>query len=315
MQSQNFMLVEDPLSLDRIRSVLTRLEDTIIFSLIERAQFASNPRIYQRGGFKELKDLGFSGSWLEWFLKEIETFHAKARRYTSPDEYPFTSDLPEPVLPPLSFPKILYPNNINANQSILSFYTCAIVPRITRRATLALAVLKRANGITGNEEFEDDGNHGSAATIDVEVLQSISKRVHYGKFVSESKFLENPAAFIPHIIKPNRQILEDLITKPEVERKLLLRLRKKAATYAQDIAVDDHHKTNADVSDGKTPHLNGDGPKLNGTDKIDVDGVVDLYESYIIPLTKEVEVEYLLHRLDGLSQEEIDKLAKKGRPV
>jgi len=76
------VLVGDPLSLDRIRSILVRLEDTIIFSLIERAQFAHNPKIYQRGAFKELKDLGVEGSWLEWFLKEPETFHAKARRYT-----------------------------------------------------------------------------------------------------------------------------------------------------------------------------------------------------------------------------------------
>jgi len=98
----------------------------------------------------------------------------------SPDEYPFTSDLPDPVLPPLSFPQILYPNKINANPSILSFYTRAIVPRITRRATLALATKMRASGIVGDEESEDDGNHGSAATLDVEVLQSISKRVHYG---------------------------------------------------------------------------------------------------------------------------------------
>jgi chorismate mutase len=75
MPSLNFMSGEDPLSLDRIRSVLTRLEDTIIFSLIERAQFAHNPRMYQRGDFKELTDLGFNGSWLEWFLKEIESFH------------------------------------------------------------------------------------------------------------------------------------------------------------------------------------------------------------------------------------------------
>ena len=74
---QNFMLAGDPLSLDRIRSILTRLEDTIIFSLIERAQFAHNPKIYQRGAFKELKELGFEGSWLEWFLKETETFHGE----------------------------------------------------------------------------------------------------------------------------------------------------------------------------------------------------------------------------------------------
>ncbi len=31
--------------------------------------------MYQRGAFKELRDLGFQGSWLEWFLKETETFH------------------------------------------------------------------------------------------------------------------------------------------------------------------------------------------------------------------------------------------------
>jgi chorismate mutase len=291
MLSQNFMLEKDPLSLERIRQILVRLEDTIIFDLIERAQFAHNPRIYIRGSFQELRDMEFDGSWLEWFLKEIETFHARARRYTSPDEYPFTSNLPVPVLLPLAFPKILHPNTINANPSILSFYTRSIVPRITRRATLALAAIKRSNGIIGDEEYEDDGNYGSAATIDVEVLQAISKRVHYGKFVSESKFLENPAAFIPHILTPNPTALEALVTKPEVERKLLQRLRKKAATYAQEFSADGEAIVNS---------------HLNGSAKIDVDGVVELYESYIIPLTKEVEVDYLLHRLDGLSQEEID---------
>jgi len=74
MQS-NYTLSGDPLSLDRIRSVLTRLEDTIIFGLIERAQFAHNPKIYQKGGFEELRGLDFKGSWLEWFLAEIEAFH------------------------------------------------------------------------------------------------------------------------------------------------------------------------------------------------------------------------------------------------
>lgn len=77
-QGENFVLAGDPLSLDRIRAILTRLEDTIIFSLIERAQFAHNPKIYQRGAFKELTQLGVEGSWLEWFLKEIESFHGRS---------------------------------------------------------------------------------------------------------------------------------------------------------------------------------------------------------------------------------------------
>lgn len=112
-----------------------------------------------------------------------------------------------------------------------------------------------------------------------------------GKFVSESKFSARPSDFIPHIQRPNRGALEGLITKPEVERSLLQRLRKKATTYAQDFAPE--------------------GEASKGTAKIDVEGVVDIYESFIIPLTKEIEVDYLLRRLDGLSQSEIDELAKR----
>ena len=84
------------------------------------------------------------------------------------------------MLKPAPYPQVLYPNKVNANPSILSFYTRAIIPRITKQATLTLAALKRANGIVGEDEYEDDGNYGSSAAIDVEVLQAISKRVHYG---------------------------------------------------------------------------------------------------------------------------------------
>jgi chorismate mutase len=93
--------------------------------------------------------------------------------------------------------------------------------------------------------------------------------------VSESKFRQNPAAFIPFIQKGDTAALTGLITKPEVEERLLIRLRKKAMLYAQDFA-----------SDGEP--LSSCANKGKG--KINVDCVVDLYENYIIPLTKEVEV-------------------------
>jgi len=94
-----------------------------------------------------------------------------------------------------------------------------------------------------------------------------------GKFVSESKFTQDPAAFIPHIQQGDAEALAALITNPEVERRLLVRLRKKAMLYAQDFA-----------SDGEPL------PNCSSKGKIDVECVVDLYESYIIPLTKEIEV-------------------------
>lgn len=98
----------------------------------------------------------------------------------SPDEYPFTTDLPDPVIPSLLWPKILYPNNVNVNPEILDFYTRAIVPALTRQTSDAIAALKRAARADDLEDLRDDGNHGSAATLDVELLGTLSKRVHYG---------------------------------------------------------------------------------------------------------------------------------------
>ncbi|ORY83485.1 chorismate mutase [Leucosporidium creatinivorum] len=274
----------DPLNLDNIRRTLVRLEDTIIFSLIERAQFAHNPRMYTPSGFADVlhnQGDGFEGSWLDWLLRETETSHAKIRRYDSPDEHPFTPShlLPTPILPPLDYPPLLYPNTINVNPTILAFYINSVVPTITKIVTEKL----------GKEN--DDGNYGSAGTRDIECLQAISRRIHCGMFVSESKFLSAPHDFVPHILTPNPSALEALITKPAVEAALLLRLEKKARWYGSELGPD------------------GEVVRDESKSKVDVQEVVRLYREYIIPLTKDVEVEYLLHRLDGLSQEEVTKLA------
>jgi chorismate mutase len=135
--------------------------------------------------------------------------------------------------------------------------------------------------------------------------------------VSESKFKENPSAFIGPIRSRDRAALEALITKPEVERRLLLRLRKKAAQYAVEFGPNDEVR----------PASESNGLSLG---KADIDAVVgELYEKYIIPLTKDVEViffpissrsasdshvqvNYLLQRLDGLSKEEILRMENGG---
>ena len=73
-----------------------------------------------------------------------------------------------------------------------------------------------------------------------------------------------------------------LITKPEVERKLLQRLRKKAEVYALNFSPEGE-------------------PSGDAGRKIDVDAIVELYEHYIIPLTKEVEVRLLFCSLTRLA--------------
>jgi chorismate mutase len=114
-------------------------------------------------------------------------------------------------------------------------------------------------------------------------------------FVSESKFRSAPWDFIPHILSnpPNKPALEALITKPEVEARLLVRLANKARVYGCEMDADGH-----------VIPVRADETGLRG--KIDINHVVALYRDYVIPLTKDVEVDYLVHRLDGVPQEQID---------
>ena len=207
---------------------------------------------------------GFSGSFLDYFLHEIECVHAKVRRYASPDEYPFTTGLPQPILPPLTYPDgVLVQNSINVNYKVKSIYVERILPALCRH---------------------DDGHYGSSATKDVEVLQLLSRRIHYGKFVAEAKFREQRDEYVRLIQNKDREGLMRLLTNDDVEKRLLERLRVKAMTYGQELT--------GGVSD--TPaHL-----------RIPVNLVTDMYRDYVIPLTKEVEVEYLLIRLDSAAKKQ-----------
>ncbi|XP_063938254.1 chorismate mutase 1, chloroplastic isoform X2 [Daucus carota subsp. sativus] len=95
----------DCYTLDGIRSSLIRQEDSIIFSLVERAQYCYNADTYDPNAF--WKD-GFQGSFVEFMLRGTEALHAQAGRYKSPDEHPFFPEhLPEPILPPLQYPQAL----------------------------------------------------------------------------------------------------------------------------------------------------------------------------------------------------------------
>ncbi|KAF9941663.1 chorismate mutase aro7 [Modicella reniformis] len=262
----NLLNISDALSLAKLRDVLIRLEDTIIFALIERAQFAHNECTYQPGVYEY--DDGYKGSFLEYLLLEMETVHARVRRYTSPDEYPFTPHLPEPILPVLNFPPILHKNDINVNKDIMKRYLKDIVPQIC--------------------EAGDDLNHGSSVTRDVECLQALSKRIHYGKFIAEAKFKDpkEQKTYIRLIQAKDRDGIMELLTNRTVEEKLLRRLRRKAMIYGQDITEE------GEVIESSEQQKH---------QKIRADVVVNLYERFVIPLTKEVEVEYLLQRLDGWS--------------
>ncbi|KAF3912335.1 hypothetical protein AA313_de0206024 [Arthrobotrys entomopaga] len=264
---------EKALDLNHIRYQLIRLEDTILFALMERAQFPLNQTIYDKDALPLPDSSG--GTFLDWIFKKQEEVYASVRRYQAPDEYPFFPEVLEvvPILKPLNYPKILYPNTVNINPKIIKVYISKIVPAICKSSD-------KSRGDRG----EQQENYGSSAVADVAVLQALSRRIHFGKFVAEAKFRGDVEGFSRLIREKNGEEIGNRITKPAVEEQVLRRLRHKAQIYGRDPTLN--------------PDEGGGVGENTGVGKIDVEAVVRMYKDFVIPLTKEVEVEYLLQRLN-----------------
>lgn len=243
--------MRDELKLENIRSNLIRQEETIIFSLIERAQYSLNEIIYRYNG---ISIPGFNGSFMMYLLSETEKIHARVRRYTAPDEHAFTANLPEPYMAQKVYEWPIKKTKINMNYEIMNIYLKNIISMIC--------------------ENNDDGNYGSSSVCDINVLQALSKRIHYGKFIAESKYLNDKKRYKKLILKNDKKGIMDKLTNKEVENKLLERVKLKTSNYGQE------------------PNA------INPVFKIQPDIIKEIYSKYIIPLTKEVEYEYLIMRLN-----------------
>lgn len=255
-----------------------RMEDSIIFNLVERSQYRVNEAVYKPnyeklGEFRvhQLRSAGSNGCLGDWFLYQAECLHSQVRRYLHPTEYAFFGPLPEPTLHATlaedKRDRILHtvPKEAVVNQRLLEIYREKMVPKIC--------------------DAGDDGNYGSVAVQDVVTLQTMATRIYFGLFVAESKFRAERAKAEALIKARDREGLMAFITKPEVEARNIQRVILKTKTFSQDI---------------DTPNLQDEGDKKY---KIDADYVGAVFRDYLMPLTKDVEVEYLLARLDPSSPE------------
>lgn len=87
-----------------------------------------------------------------------------------------------------------------------------------------------------------------------------------------------------------------LLTDVSVERKVIERVRLKAATFGQDISSSPPPSPAATSKCGVIPDLTVSADTCRY--KVSPDVVAAVYEELVMPLTKEVEVQYLLQRLD-----------------
>lgn len=255
------------LLLEDIRGDLIRQEETIIFALIERSQYARNKTCYHKNDEK-------SQSFMEEFLKMTEDMHAKLGRYDSPDENAFFSD---------SLPKALAERralvSAHENNSDIQAKKAKISPLVPNKINintkvLALYIHNILDTLCGGSDKEDDGEYGSTCSADIAVLQALSKRIHYGKFVAEAKFQKNKEQFSEMIKNNDANGIMNALTFIAKEDEVVERVRFKASRYGTDTA------------DGEEPIY-----------KVKPEIISELYRDFLIPLNKQVQVEYLLQRL------------------
>lgn len=255
----DFMKKETVLDLNNIRRALVRMEDTIVFALIERSQFYSSPSVYERNKYSFK---GFDGSFLDWALVQMEIAHSQIRRYEAPDQTPFFPEVMLPsILPPINYPKILasYSEEIVENKEIMKYYVEKIVPKISCK---------------DGDQLE---NSGSVSVSDIECLQAISRRIHFGKFVAEAKYQNDKPSYIKMILAKDTDKILESITNLAVEEKILERLIEKGNAYGTDPTLKYSQKPQS---------------------KVDPEVIAQLYKDWMIPLTKKIEVDYLLRRLE-----------------
>ena len=246
--------MERIIDLRKLRQTLKVLEETIIFALIQRTMYRVNPSIYLKKGMVS----DYSGSFLDFILLGTEKIHAKAGRFENPDEFPFFGELPDPIFKrstQRSIPDVkAQKKQMNMNSKIKKVYLEEIIPRICM------------DGL----DFE----FRSSAVLDVNALSAISKRIHFGIFIAESKFLSDQTEYSKAVKKRDTLVLMEMLTNKKAEEEIYQRVVNKASFYG--------------CNDKSGPFIHIVNPEI----------IADIYRDWIIPLTKNVEIQYLLARLD-----------------
>jgi chorismate mutase len=161
-----------------------------------------------------------------------------------------------------------YADEINCNGAVMAAYLSQVLPAIT--------------------EEGDDNNYGSTVLNDVAALQALSKRIHFGKFVAEAKWRAQPHLFERAVAAGDADAVLAALTYPEQEAAVAARVARKAAGFVSSIE---------EAVWGETPpppHAGEQAPCL-----VTPATVSRLWTELVMPLTKQVQVAYLMRRLEA----------------
>jgi chorismate mutase len=196
------------MSLQEISQKLESYEETIVFKIIDRAQYAANEIVYERGksGFKGAGNY----SLLELRLRYQEQMDTQFGKFCVPEERPFIKNFSAPRRKAMVDDRgILIDdcNIVNLTEDIMTGYR-NLVPLFC--------------------ETGDDGHYGSSVEQDVYALQAISRRVHFGSlYAAESKYTADPIGFGQLIDARDEDAIMSRLTRKDVEDKIIERVKEK----------------------------------------------------------------------------------------
>jgi chorismate mutase len=199
------------LHLEYIAACLENYEDTIIYKLLDRAQFKQNISAYSAmaNDFKESKTV----SLFDNRLRLQEEIDSKFGRFLDPAEKPFTKNLP--------------PSQRQASHpSAYSF------PKIDCRINFTYKIKHRyLKSIKILSKPGDDWHYGSSVELDVYALQAISRRVHFGAiYIAESKYQKKPDYYRNLILANDSDLIMSSLTRKDKEDEIITRVCKKLST-------------------------------------------------------------------------------------
>ena len=193
------------LNLEHIRRLLERMEDPIIYSLIERLQYGQSD---------------MDEEYLKKLFHDLESIYVTRGRYfPHAPEYPFTD--------PKRLPKSAEPIDKAAAESWLTYYDSANVNEQLLEDYFEKAVPIFVGG--SQDLFDDTSRQLQAASCDIKCLQLISTRVHAGRLVAEVKYRQG--GYNDLVETGDFDGIMKKLTNPLVEDVVLKRIRHKVATF------------------------------------------------------------------------------------
>ena len=232
------------MKLEEVRRMLEECEMSIIYYTVERSKHYISRDIYEK-----------DNKFITLFEKN-ELIHSIYERYQNPVEYPFTTVTTIKKINHYKYPLSSFlssdPNiiNINYNNIILKNYT---------------KILDNINVIDVNLNKYDNLEICNVNTIDINLLQIISKRCHLGKVVAEIKYRNDKDLYD----KSNRKEMYKHLTNLNVENKILERVKGKTENF-----------------------LSGCCLEFDNCEKIP-NFITMIFKNIIIPITKEIQLDYL----------------------